>query len=76
MDNTNLDRLTKRISLLAAAEESFCMAASVLKPAIQQAIKASETSAFENPPDERLETGLHLLEEAMGAHGRYAASLK
>ena len=64
-----------QIALLAAAEEAYCGAASVLQPVLSEVLENFQLSPF-TITSERLQTGLHLLEEGMKAHNRYMDSLK
>lgn len=66
--NNNLN--TGQLALLAAAEEAYSQAASVLQPAIKSITSGKAIMT------ERLQTGLHLLEEAMKRHNAYMESLK
>ena len=65
---------TKQLALLAAAEEAYSGAASVLQPSLRDSL--DEYWNTNNPVYSRLQTGLHLLEEAMNAHNRYMESLE
>jgi hypothetical protein len=63
----------KQLLLLAAAEEAYSQAASVLQPVLASFVGDEE---YDGSTLERLGAGLHLLEEAMGAHNRYMDSIK
>lgn len=70
---------TKRVMLLAAAEESYCQAATVLQPVLSELCKLWDEGHYDDvfdPEVERVRAGLHLLEEAIGAHNRYMDSVK
>lgn len=68
---------TKQIILLAAAEESYSQAATVLQTVLKESMDLMTAGChLSEDTASRLQTGLHLLEEAMGAHNRYMESLK
>lgn len=67
---------TKQIVLLAAAEESYSQAATVLQAALSEMLDTDSEWNGGKSVAMRLHTGLHLLEEAMGAHNRYMDSIK
>ena len=58
----------KQLLLLAAAEEAYSGAASILLPMLR--------NTKQEPDPILMDMGLHFLEEGMKAHNRYAASLK
>jgi len=70
---------TKQLALLAAAEEAYSGAASVLQPAsvdVMDLIDIPYENGIGDPMVERFRTGLHLLEEAMQRHNSYIESLQ
>lgn len=72
---------TGQLTLLAAAEESYSQAASVLQPLVREWVMEHEWLKDHTDPSlrdlrSRFETGLHLLEEAMNKHNQYMDSLK